>query len=178
MSPSNIVDTWVGFYVTFQVDIVSQMNARPHEISPESNFCSGSDCNINIWSTNAAANLFYFPTFNIQNVSIISRNVWVIYIVGAAWEVEPIILPAWTVPVNINKTFIHMQRLAWVRRKCAMMKLLYTWRINHLVLWQAFNTWGNNYLSEWEKGRNKWWLMHWDCSRDFPRMTLFSFSIF
>ena len=104
MSPSNIVDTWVGFYVTFQVDIVSQMNARPHEISPESNFCSGSDCNINIWSTNVA-NLFYFPTFNIQNVSIISRNVGVIYIVGAAGEVETIILPARTVPVNINKAF-------------------------------------------------------------------------
>ena len=48
MSPSDIVYCGVRLDITLQVDIVPQVDIAPHEISPESNFCSGSDCNINI----------------------------------------------------------------------------------------------------------------------------------
>ena len=48
MSPGNIVHGWVGLDITLKVDVFSPVYVVHHQISPESNSGSGSDCNVNI----------------------------------------------------------------------------------------------------------------------------------
>ena len=48
VSPGHVVHGGVGLHLALEEHVVPQVDVVPLEISPESNFRSGSDCNINI----------------------------------------------------------------------------------------------------------------------------------
>ena len=48
VSPGDVVHGGVGLDLALKEHVVPQVDVVPFEISPESNFRSGSDCNINI----------------------------------------------------------------------------------------------------------------------------------
>ena len=48
VSPGDVVHGGVGLDLALEEHVVPQVDVVPLEISPESNFRSGSDCNINI----------------------------------------------------------------------------------------------------------------------------------